>query len=148
MGYLDIQTVGYRAPEIMFGCDLFGPPADMWGLGVTVLEAAGGFNFRSLKKTTSLVSYRHQMFAFLGPVDTDFTEWPTFPRPPPAPARSKIEDATAAKLTEDGVDFVGRLLLWAPAARLSAAEAQKHAFADPSVFPRGGQLEALSVAAS
>lgn len=36
---LDIGTGAYRAPEVLFGDKAYGPPVDMWGLGVMVSEA-------------------------------------------------------------------------------------------------------------
>lgn len=36
---LDIGTGAYRAPELLFGNKSYGPPVDMWGLGVALSEA-------------------------------------------------------------------------------------------------------------
>lgn len=36
---LDIGTGAYRAPEVLFGNKSYGPPVDMWGLGVMLSEA-------------------------------------------------------------------------------------------------------------
>lgn len=36
---LDIGTGAYRAPEVLFGDKAYGPPVDMWGLGVMLTEA-------------------------------------------------------------------------------------------------------------
>ncbi|KAH7324714.1 kinase-like domain-containing protein [Stachybotrys elegans] len=36
---LDIGTGPYRAPEVLFGNKAYGPPVDMWGLGVMISEA-------------------------------------------------------------------------------------------------------------
>lgn len=36
---LDIGTSAYRAPEVLFGDKAYGPPIDMWGLGVMLSEA-------------------------------------------------------------------------------------------------------------
>ena len=36
---LDIGTGAYRAPEVLFGNKSYGPPVDMWGLGVVLSEA-------------------------------------------------------------------------------------------------------------
>lgn len=36
---LDIGSGPYRAPEVLFGNKAYGPPVDMWGLGVVLAEA-------------------------------------------------------------------------------------------------------------
>ena len=36
---LDIGSGAYRAPEVLFGNKSYGPPIDMWGLGVMLSEA-------------------------------------------------------------------------------------------------------------
>lgn len=37
---LDVGTGPYRAPEVLFGNKSYGPPVDMWGLGVMLAEAS------------------------------------------------------------------------------------------------------------
>ncbi|POR32587.1 Serine/threonine-protein kinase csk1 [Tolypocladium paradoxum] len=44
---LDIGTGPYRAPEVLFGDKAYGPPVDMWGLGVMLAEALGSPLFES-----------------------------------------------------------------------------------------------------
>lgn len=39
---LDIGTGPYRAPEVLFANRAYGPPVDMWGLGVMLSEAVSG----------------------------------------------------------------------------------------------------------
>ncbi|KAG5176789.1 hypothetical protein JKP88DRAFT_134752, partial [Tribonema minus] len=45
----EVQTMAYRAPEVLHGCP-FGTPADMYSLGVLLLEAVLG---RPLFRTAS-----------------------------------------------------------------------------------------------
>lgn len=44
---LDIGTGPYRAPEVLFGDKAYGPPVDMWGLGVMLAETLGSPLFES-----------------------------------------------------------------------------------------------------
>ncbi|PNY23117.1 Serine/threonine-protein kinase csk1 [Tolypocladium capitatum] len=44
---LDIGTGPYRAPEVLFGDKAYGPPVDMWGLGVMLAESLGSPLFES-----------------------------------------------------------------------------------------------------
>ena len=138
---LQLQTLGYRAPEVQFGMSGFGSPIDLWSLGVVFLEAAGGSNFRNVKGGWSEVSYINSIFAFLGPASSDQTQWPLFPNEVPSPPKSSVSEAVVAKLGPAGVELVHSLLVWEPSRRAVAAAVRDDSFTNPLMFPLGGVLE-------
>ena len=147
----DVQTLGYRAPEVIYGAK-FGVAIDMWSLGVTLAELASG---RALVQAASRGGLAVQVAQLLG-------------QPPPrlfgdakyASELSSLVKHTPAALSVDAlrqrltaelgsgpsqpeallVDLVARLLQYDPAARLSPAQALAHPFLAP-LFPFGALVD-------
>ena len=45
---IPFQTLGYRAPEVLFGSPAYGKPADIFSLGVTLVQMAGDVSLQGV----------------------------------------------------------------------------------------------------
>ncbi|CAB4009097.1 Dual specificity tyrosine-phosphorylation-regulated kinase 2, partial [Paramuricea clavata] len=134
----ELQTVFYRAPEVMFGL-LFGPQIDMWSLGCVLAEFyLGEPLFLAMSKDEIL----EKMQALLGPFPMSpfqtgkyFSTFKKFVgRVSPVPGFSKNVVNIMKKLgSTDYVfaDFLAKLLTFDPNLRLSPNEALRHPFLAP-----------------
>ena len=71
----NVITTAYAPPEILCNSEPYGPPADVWSLGMTMLEVLiQGFPFRT---STCRGKFMVPMVGFLGTdhLDMDETEW-------------------------------------------------------------------------
>lgn len=76
---LDIGTGPYRAPEVLFGDGAYGPPVDMWSLGVVISEALSDpprpvFESRSAHEDGNQLGLILSIFKTLGTPTRD--TWP------------------------------------------------------------------------
>ncbi len=81
---IDITTICYRAPEVLFGNPAFGPAIDVWAFGL-LLFAVGGATFHQKKAggMQTQVDYMNLLFAQLGtPTCPAITSLPHFPKQP------------------------------------------------------------------
>ena len=139
----------YRAPELIFGATDYTPAIDVWSAGCVAAELMLG---APLFPGESGVDQLVEIIKVLGtptraeigamnPSYTDF-KFPAIRAHPWAKVFSK-------RMPPDGVDLVARLLVYDPAARLSALDALAHPFFDElrapgTVLPSGAPLPALS----
>ena len=134
---LPIQTVLWRAPEILFGDLGFSFPADIWSLGCIVAELGGsGFNYVLPRgvRDFSEAHYCNALFLQLG-----FPEPPLFRELPAwrsltasrAPRRAAPWGASVARaLGKRGVQLLGAMLAWSPSSRPLTADVLSHPFLD------------------
>lgn len=61
----EIQTLWWRAPEVLFGSRAFGRPIDLWSLGM-VLAEIGGWRFQAELHVTSSFSEASRSKTLLG----------------------------------------------------------------------------------
>jgi hypothetical protein len=140
---LDIVTLNYRAPELLFGDVAFGAPIDVWALGLVVVQAAGAhFHIRTAAKAWTPEVLRDLLFIQLGtPSSEVLRALPLFPSgvvPSPAAA---WPDKVVATLGTHGMAFVVSALAWEPLARPRASELLKHQFFKPPMMTLGGMLK-------
>lgn len=83
-GSLHKQTLGYRAPEVLFGDVGFGPPMDVWSLGIVLCNLTGDFGLSHPPGAASPVDYMAAIFDRLGvPTSSALTGLPLYPSPMP-----------------------------------------------------------------
>ncbi|KAH8172283.1 protein kinase domain-containing protein [Sarocladium implicatum] len=131
---LDIGTGPYRAPEVLFGNKSYGPPVDMWGLGVMLAEASTQpptplFESRAVHEDGNQLGLILSIFKTLGTPTREtwpeaahfkvapFELWTLFP---PRPWSTILPDCDPGirELIADLVRFDGK--------RASAAQALEH----------------------
>ena len=143
-GGLQLQTLGFRAPEVVFGDKGFSRPVDAWSLGIVLCLTAGVLNPNLCSLGgNSEVGYMMFLVQWLG-TPTGFEHlphWPKRGRPNIAAAKPWPEPALRA-LGPRGVDFLGRLLRYSPAERLTMDDAVRADYLFPERFPLGGRFAA------
>ena len=75
-----MQTLNYRAPEILWGSNALEAVADSWSLGLMLLEL-GGMTFHRQSQSASYTKrdYAIALFRHLGtPSEPSLARWPTF----------------------------------------------------------------------
>ena len=82
---LSLQTLGYRAPEVLFGCQDYGCAIDGFSLGTMLAELAGDpFNAQLKTSRWNSVDYMICLFQQLGTPEADvFGDAPLRPADPP-----------------------------------------------------------------
>ena len=141
---IEVQTLWFRSPEILFGDQEFGAAADLWSLGVLMAECAGCTFARVSKGTTfSQHGYMVAIFSQLGtpkgPLDA--TKMPFMPVKPPRFPRQPWPDHVRALLGARGEAFLDKLLQWDPRLRPSIQELAADPYLHAEAFPLGGFLE-------
>lgn len=125
----EVVTLWYRPPDVLLGSTEYSTPIDMWGVGCIFYEMASG---RPLFPGSTVEDELHLIFKVLGTPTED--TWPgissaneltnyNFPRYTAEPLVKR-----APRLDQDGVDLVGRFLLFQARKRLSALDAMKHPY--------------------
>jgi cyclin-dependent kinase 2 len=121
-----VQTLWYRAPEVLLG-DLGTEKIDLWSLGCIFCEMIEG---KPLFCGSNAVDQLWKIFRVLGtPEESD---WPgvselrgfhCFPK-----FERKSVKACFPQLSNDGVDFLSKLLVMDPKKRISAQQAKNHVY--------------------
>lgn len=116
----EVQTLWYRAPELLLGCDTYGFAADVWALGCLLLQLWGGVVMKGQFELDQL----HRYIRLLGTPPTSMVTDDAFPfRFPGLPASGPSSRWTAAKrrMGPARTEVVANMLTWDPAARWSMA---------------------------
>jgi cyclin-dependent kinase len=129
----DVGTTCYRAPEVLFGDKAYGTSLDMWAAGCVVAEVLRAnheplFDAGDLGSELALIK---SMFTTLGTPTSE--TWPSADRHPdwgkmrfyqfsPKPWKELLPEAT-----DDGIDFVSRLVCYEMTTRMTADGAVNHA---------------------
>jgi len=82
---IQMQTLPYRAPEVIFGDVNFGLPVDVWSVGIVFCELAG-YAFTKKRKNCSFTQWGYAMCLMqqLGtPTSEDIIGLPLFPAQAP-----------------------------------------------------------------
>lgn len=123
-----VQTLWYRAPEILLGSDEYSVAIDMWSAGCILAEL---FNREPIFRGENELSQLYRIFAVTGiPTERD---WPgvtqlrnfssTFPAISPLGISQAVPLADATAL-----DLLQKLLTLDPSQRISAKQARTHQF--------------------
>jgi serine/threonine protein kinase len=129
----EVVTLWYRAPEILLGSKLYSVPIDIWSAGCIIVEM---INRKPLFPGDSEIDELFSIFRVLGTPTEE-----TFPGVTQLPAYSETFPHWQAKPWPDvirgaepeAIDLVQKMLMYDPAARISAKAALDHPyFADLS----------------
>ena len=145
----NVVTLWYRAPELFFSPETYGPPVDVWSAGAVLVELLTG---SPLANAESESSYIRKLCLILGSPSED--SWPGFASLSNAHAHvlpNQTENYLANRVSDPCggdqglIDFISSLLTWDPSARLSANQAALHPaleeslrtpLSDMPVFPK------------
>ncbi|XXQ34927.1 Protein kinase domain-containing protein [Plasmodiophora brassicae] len=136
----NLQSMFYRAPEVLFGMRDFTFPIDMWSLGCIVAELVSG---RPLFPAVNPTTLLEQMQDLLGPIPVHLFQdgglWKFYPVVYDAEAISyeaRLERIAQALDIRDPalITFICALLEYDPSRRLTPREAVLHSFFSP-IFP-------------
>lgn len=136
----DVQTLWYRAPELLLGETLYSPAVDVWSVGCIMSEMACG---AALFDCQRLIEMLHKMFYHLGrPTEEEWEglralkhyrdTFPAFKRRPMW--------QWAYALDEPGRDLLSAMLTYDPTRRITAAQALAHPWLDEVRRGPGGQV--------
>eukprot|EP00761_Pharyngomonas_kirbyi_P004320 gb/GECH01004324.1/.p1 GENE.gb/GECH01004324.1/~~gb/GECH01004324.1/.p1 ORF type:complete len:416 (+),score=79.12 gb/GECH01004324.1/:1-1248(+) len=124
-----VVTLWYRAPELLYGAEEYGPPVDMWSVGCIFahLMLRKPYFFTDSDSELEMLS---RIFSLWGtPSDSD---WPgmtllpgfvRFERVSGTPLRQVFSAAP-----DDALDLLSRMLRYNPASRISASDALEHRY--------------------
>ena len=148
----DVQTLAYRAPEVVYGLP-FGCPIDLWSLGVTLAELYSGRGLLLAASRGGLAVELAQLLGQPPPRLFDDGRYAAELLPlvahtsdalPSSQRRQRLSVTLGAPASADAqqlLDLIARLLVYDPAARLSARDALCHPFLAPA-FPFGALMAA------
>jgi serine/threonine protein kinase len=121
-----VQTVSYRAPEIVFQVCPYHMAIDLWSVGVVIAEMSRG---APLFLADSIIQLAHKIVELLGtPQDAESNFIPESLAIPETRARPwpEILDSEDSSLC----DLVAKLLCYNPSKRISARDALRHPYFD------------------
>ncbi|XP_077299117.1 cyclin-dependent kinase 1 [Arctopsyche grandis] len=131
----EVVTLWYRAPEVLLGSTRYSCPIDMWSVGCIFSEMASK---KPLFQGDSEIDQLFRIFRVLRTPTEDI--WPgvtsmpdykvTFPNWTTNNLSSNVRN-----LDPNGMDLLQRMLIYDPINRISALEAQRHAYFDDVKLP-------------
>lgn len=124
----EVVTLWYRAPEILFGSQLYSLPIDIWSTGCIIAEM---ITKKPLFPGDSEIDELYSIFKILGtptednfPGVTQFTTYTsTFPKWQPKRLEDIMPDADPL-----AIDLISQMLVYDPAKRISAKAALDHPY--------------------
>lgn len=126
-----VQTLWYRAPEILLGLVKYSCPIDVWSVGTILAEMING---RPLFRGDSEISQLSCIFQVMGtPTDTS---WPSvsslsnFPSAATLPIFDKniLDQRIGDQCSREALDLLQQLLTLNPCQRISAKESLLHPY--------------------
>lgn len=144
----EVVTLWYRAPELLLGCDNYGPSIDVWSLGCIFFEM---LTKKVLFPGDSEIDQLFKIFRILGtPTVSNWAEISKLKHYKPDFPKWLAKDLTSLlRGNVEAADLLGRMLSYDPQRRISALDAIKHPFfeelpkrpslrniQDPSLSPR------------
>lgn len=138
-----VQTLWYRAPELLLGATQYTSAIDCWSLGCIMAEMLTG---KPLFQGRSELDQLDRIFNLLGPPTPH--QWPTLVNLPSygkirmrGPNHSRLGDQVPM-LSPQGLDLIEGLLTYDPERRLTCKQAMEHEWfleaplpKDPHLFP-------------
>ena len=125
-GYIQVQIVWYRAPEVLFGSFAFGVGIDVWSLGLVMAEMCGS-EFHMQEKDAA--KHAVKLVAALGtPTATSITNLPLFPRRGANAPRRAWPAYVREVAGSVGVSCIDWALTWAPEDRPGARAVLTHPY--------------------
>jgi len=124
----EIETLWYRAPEVILGQKIYSLGVDIWAIGCIFCEL---FERKPLFMGDSEIDQIFKIFQFHGtPTQKDWAEGvnapnfkPTFPRFKSADPFERFKN-----MPPDAIDLLLKMIALDPARRISAIEALKHPY--------------------
>jgi hypothetical protein len=138
---IEVQTLWYRAPEIVFGSRRWGTPIDLFSLGLVLAEMSGEVFHRTTVTGASVVDqdrYGQALIAQFGrPPVTNDHGWRRWAAAADSPAKTWPQQLCHL-LGVDGVALLDGLVQMLPERRPTAAKALENLFFHPYAFPLVG----------
>jgi serine/threonine protein kinase len=140
-----IATRSYRAPELLLGCPFYTTAIDIWAAGCVLEECfcdgkpvfTGGDNVELMESISAILGPPHPR---------DFNGFPHPRSWPAAPTGAGLpRERFARSMPNTFIDLLGRVFVYAPEKRATAADCMRHPFfadlLDGAVtFPNGQPL--------
>ncbi len=124
----EVQTLFYRAPEILLGTEIYSTAIDTWSLGCILGEIYVG---KPIFHSNSEIGQLYEIFQVLGTPNEDL--WPGVSKLKdykdffPQWKRKSLAEVWP-ELSENGADLLEKMLTYDPIKRISPREALKHPF--------------------
>jgi cell division cycle 2-like protein len=145
-----VVTLWYRAPELLLGCDTYGPAIDVWSLGCVFAEL---LTLKPLLPGRGELDQIDRIFKLFGtPTEAS---WPGVSQLPhmrkvqfkPQPF-NRLRDrfkrgasfTSETALSDKGLDLLGRMLTLNPEERITAKEAMEHPYFSEQPPPKPHEL--------
>jgi len=136
---LQVVTLWYRAPEILLGGRAYSTGVDMWSVGAIFAEMC---TRKPLFPGDSEIDEIFKIFRILGtPTEADWpgvTSLPDYKSSFPKWVRNE-NVALVGTLSEEGLDLLDALLIYDPAARISAKQACSHPYFEEGSWVHSGR---------
>ena len=124
-----LQTLWWRAPEVLLGSECFGLPADIWSAGLTMAELSLGRHIFAGDSMWDQVRRIIQVKGTPG-VGSPMRAWPQCPKELPNFSAADWPRELSERLGEEGVDCLNGCTWLTPCKRLSAQGVAEHSFLD------------------
>lgn len=139
---LEVQTVMYRSPEVLFNEQDYGIPIDSWSMGLILAEVNGWTSHRvrtrqSQEGRKAVIKKLLQLFRL--PETSDLCSRPRMTSAPHEHATIRWNQAMLCALGEEGKHMLDGLLRWEPQYRWTAAEALAAKFLHPEAMALTGR---------
>ncbi|KAM6956692.1 cyclin-dependent kinase 1 [Aplochiton taeniatus] len=126
----EVVTLWYRAPEVLLGAARYATPIDVWSIGTIFAELA---TRKPLFHGDSEIDQLFRIFRTLGTPNNDV--WPeveslpdyknSFPKWKTGNLGSMVKN-----LDKNGIELLGKMLIYDPPKRVSARQAMTHPYFD------------------
>lgn len=126
----EVVTLWYRAPEILFGSQLYSLPVDIWSTGCIIAEM---ITKKPLFPGDSEIDELFSIFKILGtPTEENFpgvSQFPAYSSTFPKWHENKLEEILKGA-DPLAIDLISKMLVYDPAKRISAKAALDHPYFD------------------